>query len=200
MTALPTETVTRHLRHEARVVHATTGNPIPGFRATLIHPALPGWTMTKSGHRVIVSVIERHDNPAIVPLLTLEITDPVSKARLKPFGAPAGAARPDLWHEMTVDLDLPTVIVALDPAPSSLHLTLVDRTGTLLTGRTVELHGTAGGVVPLTEGAPAVYEVLDHEWTAEFATSDIVIDAVVHERTLSIDPNIRDLRMQLIAV
>lgn len=198
MTALPTETITQQFRHEVRVVHATTGNPILGFTASLVHPRRPGWTVSRSGHRIIVSVLERHDDPAIVPQLTIDVTDAATKARLEPFGAAPDVARPDLVHHMTVDLNAPLVTVQLQPAPSSLLLTIVDRTGTELTGLDVELRGVGGVNLPLIEGASGVYEALDEVWAPEFATSDVLIDTVIQERPLTINPTVRVMEIWLI--
>lgn len=178
-------TSTTVLRHAVRLIHASTGDPVPGISARLAAP-VPGWTVRTTGGTAVVTARADLPAPAGTPELLVTVTDPAA-ALLLGLGAAPG-------HEpgtVVVPLGAESIDVPVHPVPMVLEVLLSTATdGTPRTGATVAARATAGPTprptLSLTETAPGTYRTAAAEFTAAFTPLDLLVGAQPL-RTLAVD-------------
>lgn len=183
MTIIATSTTT--LRHQVRLVHASTGAALVPVQARLLTtPAT--WVARTAGDGAVVTTRADLPDPAGVPQLAVTL-QPAWWGEVLDF--PSFDDQPP--RTVVVDLDAPEIEVPVHPAPMRLvvHLT-APTTGDPRTGRTVEAHATSGPnprpSISLAETDPGVYTSAAVEWTAAFTPSELLVDGDLL-RTVSMD-------------
>lgn len=189
-------TVTTRLRHHVRLVHASTGAPIPGIAAGL-RPAPYGWSMRVAGPDVVVTARTDVPAPAAPPTLAITVVDGVAAGVL--VIPPVPDERPDT---VLVSLTAPEIDVPLHPVPMRLTVVLTTpSTGAPRTGRTVVARARSGPnpkpTIPLPEVAPGVYTSAAVEWTAAFLPADLLVTTKLL-RVFSIDLTTTTTRIHLV--
>jgi hypothetical protein len=173
---------TTTLRHEVRLVHASTGAVLGPVAGRLLD-AVPGWYARSAGDTVVVAARAGLPEPATTPRLAVTLQSPSWREVLV---FPADPALPE--RTVAVPLDTPTKTVSLHPRPMTLVVRLTEpSTGDPRSGRTVTARANdASGSIPLTEGAPGTYTSAAVEWTAAFTPCELLVDGDLL-RTVSLD-------------
>lgn len=189
-------TVTTRLRHRVRLVHASTGTPIPGIAARL-RPEPYGWSMRVAGPDVVVSARTDAPVPVVPPTLAVTVVDGLTAGVLGI--PPVPDERPDT---VVVSLTAPEIDVPVHPVAMSLTVVLTTpSTGTPRTGRTVVVRARSGPnpkpTIPLPEVAPGVYTSAAVEWTAAFVPADLLVGTKLL-RVFSIDLTTTATRIHLV--
>jgi hypothetical protein len=167
--------VTTRLRHVVRLVHSSTGAPIPGLHARLSEPA-HGWFVRTLPDTVIVSARTDVAEPSVPPRLEITLTDGAlaDLLMLPPMtGLPQRTVVADLTAE---EVDIP-----LQPVPMTLSVALTTpATGKPRTGATLTARATSGPepkpTVALSEAEPGIYRSAPTVWTAAFTPLDLEVD------------------------
>jgi len=181
-------TVTTRLRHQVRLVHASSGEPIRGLSARL-SPMPYGWIVRTLPGVVVVAARTGVPEPAAAPVLAVTVID---GAQADLLVLPPLPGRPPRTVVVTLGAAQPVeIVVPLHPVAMPLTVVLSTPAGDPGTGRTLTARGRAGPeprpVVALPETAErGVYRSEPVEWTAALTPADLLVDGT-WLRTLSVD-------------
>lgn len=173
---------TTALRHEVRLVHASTGEVLGPVQGRLLD-AVPGWFARPGGDAVVVIARAGLPDPATTPRLAVTL-QPAWWREVLEF--PPAPDQPD--RTVVVPLDAAAKTVELHPKQMTLVVRLTEpTTGDPSTGKTVTARATTGGAtVAFTEGDPGVYTSALVEWTKAFTPCEVLVDGDLL-RTVSLD-------------
>lgn len=180
MTTIAVSTTT--LRHQVRLVHASTGAVLGPLRARLLDAA-PTWVARPGGDAVVVTARAGSPEPTTPPRLAVTL-EPAWWGEVLAF--PPAPDQPP--RTVVVDLDADEIEVELHPVPMRLAVHLTEpSTGDPSEDRTVTARATTGAsTIAFTEGDPGVYTSAAVEWTAAFTPCELLVDGDLL-RTVSVD-------------
>ena len=190
-------TVTTLLRHQVRLVHATSGTPVTGLAARL-EPPTWGWSLRVVGGVVVVSSLADLPATSVPPShVSITVTDGAAADVLVIPPVPGEPPRTVL-----AALTAPEVDVPLDPVPMTLTVVLTTpSTGAPRTGRTLVARARTGPnpkpTIPLPEVSPGTYRSAPVTWTAPFVPADLLVGTRLL-RVLSVDLSTTSTRIHLV--
>lgn len=183
MTTIAVSTTT--LRHQVRLVHASTGAVLGPVAGRLLD-AVPTWVARPGGDAIVVTARAGLPDPVTPPLLAVTLR-PAWWGEVLDF--PAYADQPS--RTVVVELDTDEIEVPVHPQPMRLEVHLTEpTTGDPSTGRTVTTRATTGPdpkpSIALPEGDDGVYTSATVEWTDRFTPCELLVDGELL-RTVSLD-------------
>lgn len=157
-------------RHEVRVVHGTTGQPLP-FEARLTSSPPVGWTLQMKRSTAVVIARDGAPDPATPLVLSVTLSDASLAGRLS-------------RSQAEVTLDRPAIVERFDPAPMTLIVDLVDEDGRPVTGKAVRTVGSDGSAVSLPESdIPGSYASAPRSWPSTFHPFDLQVDGTLLKKS-----------------
>lgn len=189
--------VTTRLRHQVRVVHSSTGEPITGVVARL-DPAPYGWSLrTLPGGTTVVTARDGVAAPAVPPDLVITVVDGLAADVLV---IPTLLDRPP--NTVVAGLTAAEIDISLHPVPMTLTVVLTTpSTGVPRTGRTVIARARSGPnpkpTISLPEVSPGTYTSAAVEWPSAFLPADLLVGGNPL-RVLSIDLSTKATRVHLV--
>lgn len=186
---------TTRLRHEVRLVHASTGEVLGPLQGRLLDP-VPGWVARPGGDAVVVIAREGLPEPVAPPRLAVTL-QPAWWREVLAF--PPAPGQPE--RTVVVPLDAATKTVRLHPTRMTLVVRLTEpSTGEPRTGRTVRARAHSGSAtIALPEGDPGVYTSALVEWTTAFTPCEVLVDGDLL-RTVSLDFTTSSTSIRLVDV
>lgn len=186
---------TTALRHEVRLVHASTGAVLGPVDGRLLD-SVPGWFARSAGDAMVVAARAGLPDPPAAPRLAVTLQSPFWREVLD------FPVDPDLPERtVAVTLDNPTKTVPLHPKPMTLVVRLTEpSTGDPSSGKTVTARANdASGSIALTEGPLGTYTSAAVEWTAAFTPCELLVDGDLL-RTVSLDFSTSTTSVRLVDV